>query len=157
MALNAYLKLAGEKQGEIKGSTTLRGREGLIMVIAYNHDVTIPIDVVSGLPSGKRKHTPLVILKEIDKSSPSLMTMLIKNENIKQWELRFWQPSFSGTEVQHFTIQLQNASIVDIRQEMLNNKYPENSQHREREFVSFRYQKISWTWEETRQTCEDSW
>ena len=34
MALNAYLKLKGQKQGEIKGSVTQKGREGKIMVIA---------------------------------------------------------------------------------------------------------------------------
>jgi type VI protein secretion system component Hcp len=30
MALNAYLKLRGQKQGEIKGSVTQKGREGKI-------------------------------------------------------------------------------------------------------------------------------
>jgi type VI secretion system secreted protein Hcp len=33
MALNAYLKLRGQKQGEIKGSVTQKGREGKILVI----------------------------------------------------------------------------------------------------------------------------
>ncbi len=37
MALNAYLKLTGQKQGDIKGSVTQKGREGKIMVIAASH------------------------------------------------------------------------------------------------------------------------
>ena len=36
-ALNAYLKLKGQKQGEIKGSVTQKGREGRIAVIAVQH------------------------------------------------------------------------------------------------------------------------
>jgi hypothetical protein len=32
MALNAYLILKGQKQGEIKGSVTQKGREGTILV-----------------------------------------------------------------------------------------------------------------------------
>lgn len=32
MALNAYLRMKGQKLGEIKGSVTQKGREGKIMV-----------------------------------------------------------------------------------------------------------------------------
>jgi len=71
------------------------------------------------------------------------------------WELRFWRPSATGAEEQYFTIRLEGAIIVDIRQEMLNNKYPENMQHKEREHVSFSYQRITWTFESEGLVCED--
>jgi type VI secretion system secreted protein Hcp len=157
MALNAYLRLAGVNQGDIKGGVTQKGREGSIMVIAYNHEVLVPTDPETGLPAGKRKHTPLTILKEIDISTPMLMQMLIGDEVITKWELRFYQPIGSGQEFQHYTIRLKNARIIDIRQEMLNNKYPENMQHKEREFVSFIYQNISWEVVKTAKICEDNW
>lgn len=51
MALNAYLKLKGQKQGDIKGSVTQKGRENKIMVIAVSHEVVSPRDMASGLPS----------------------------------------------------------------------------------------------------------
>jgi len=157
MALNAYLRLKGQTQGEIKGSVTQRGRKDSIMVIAFHHEVVSPRDAASGLPTGKRQHKPLIITKEIDKSSPLLMNMLANNENIIEWTLRFWQPSSTGTEVQFYTIQLFNASIADITMEMLNNKYPENMQHKEREHISFCYQKIRWTYETSGITSEDDW
>ena len=69
MALNAFLKLKGEKQGEIKGSVTQKGREGKIMVTAASHEVIIPRDIVSGLPVGRHTHKPFVITKPLDKSS----------------------------------------------------------------------------------------
>lgn len=157
MALNAYLRLKGTTQGEIKGSVTQKGREDSIMVIGFNHEVISPRDAASGLPTGKRQHKPIVITKEMDKATPLLFHALVTNENIPEWELRFWQPSASGKEVQYYTIQLINASIAAIRTEMLNNKYPENMQHKEREHISFCYQKIIWTFEDGGITAEDDW
>ena len=37
MALNAYLKLKGQTEGEIKCSVSQKFREGKIMVIAVSH------------------------------------------------------------------------------------------------------------------------
>ncbi|AGF79239.1 type VI secretion system effector, Hcp1 family [Desulfocapsa sulfexigens DSM 10523] len=157
MALNAYLKLTGETQGEIKGSVTQAGREDMIAIIAFDQEISSPRDAASGLPTGKRQHGPLTLVKEVDKSSPLIYSAMVNNENITSLELRCWQPSSTGKEVQHYTIQLENASISKIRQEMLNNKYPENMQHKEREHVSFCYQKIIWTWEDGGITAEDDW
>jgi len=154
MALNAYLWLSGAKQREIRGSVTQAGREGSIMVIAFNHEVVVPTDA-AGIPTGKRTATPVVITKEVDRSSPLLMRMLLANETSKKWELRFYQPSSAGTEEQFFTIRLERAVVVDIRQEMLNNKCPENIQHKLREHVSFSYQGITWTFESEGLVCED--
>ncbi len=157
MALNAYLKLEGEKHGEVKGSVTQKGRENKIMVIGFNHEVVSPRDAASGLPTGKRQHKPITITKEIDKSTPLLFSILVHNENIKTWKLECWQPSATGAEKQHYTIELLNANIAAIRAEMLNNKYPENMRHNEREHVSFTYQKITWTWVDGGITADDDW
>lgn len=157
MALNAYLTLSAEKQGDIKGSVTQKGRDGSVMVIATSHEVVSPRDAASGLPTGKRQHKPFTITKEVDKSSPLLYSALVNNENIKSWKLQYWQPSATGQEQQHYTIELLNASIASIRMEMLNNKYPENMKHKEREHVAFCYQKITWTWMDGGITAEDDW
>jgi type VI secretion system secreted protein Hcp len=162
MALNAYLKLKGQKQGEIKGSVTQKGREGKIMVIAASHEVLSPRDVASGLPTGKRMHKPFVITKEIDKSSPLLYTMLVNNENITEWELQFWTPSLNsrtgfGAEKQHYTVKLTNANIADISFRMLNNKNPELARYAEYEEIAFTYQKITWTWVDGGIIAEDDW
>lgn len=157
MALNAYLKLKGEKQGEIKGSVTQKGRENSIMVIAVNHDIVSPRDVQSGMPTGKRQHRPFVITKELDKSSPLLYNALVNNENIKEWELQFWQPSPTGAEKQHYTVKLTNANIASIGFKMPNNKNPELTRYAEYEEVAFTYQKIEWTWKDGGITALDDW
>jgi len=53
-ALDAYLYLEGDNQGQIKGSVTRTGREDSIMVIAYSHDLSVPRDPNSGMTTGKR-------------------------------------------------------------------------------------------------------
>lgn len=157
MALNAYLKLKAEKQGEIKGSVTQKGREGKIMVIAVSHEIVSPRDAASGLPTGKRMHKPLVITKELDKSSPLLYNVLTNNENIPEFEIQFWQPSTTGAEKQHYTIKLTNANIASINFRMLNNKNPELMRYAEYEEIAFTYQKIEWTWNDGGITAMDDW
>ncbi len=157
MALNGTMRLTSEVQGEIKGSVKQAGREDSIMVIGYSHEIDSPRDATSGLPTGKRQHKPLIVIKEIDKSTPLLMRALIQNENLTDVELWFWEPSRSGKENLYYTIVLQNARIVNIQQEMLNNRYPENIRHKEREHISFVYQKIIWTYTDGGITSEDFW
>jgi len=162
MALNSYLNLKGQKQGDIKGSVTQKGREGKIMVIAVSHEIVSPRDPASGLPTGKRQHKPIVITKELDKSSPLLYNVLVNNENISEWQLQFWTPQLSaqqgvGSEKQHYTVKLTNANIASIAFRMLNNKNPELTRYAEYEEVAFTYQKIEWTWMEGGITSEDDW
>ncbi|MBI4953669.1 MAG: type VI secretion system tube protein Hcp [Myxococcales bacterium] len=162
MALSSYLKLKGQKQGELKGSVTQKGREGKILVIAVAHSIVSPRDAASGLPTGKRMHKPYVITKELDKSSPLLYNALVNNENISEWELQFWTPQLSaagggGAEKQHFTVKLTNANIASIDFRMLNNKNPELTRYTEYEEVAFTYQKIEWVWVDGGITAMDDW
>ncbi len=157
MALNAYLKLKGQKQGELKGSVTQKGREGKIAVIAVSHEIVSPRDAASGLPTGKRMHKPFTITKELDKSTPLLYNVLVNNENIPEWELQFWTPSSTGAEKQHYTIKLTNANIASIGFRMSNNKHPDLMKFAEYEEVAFTYQKIEWHWNDGGITAMDDW
>jgi type VI secretion system secreted protein Hcp len=157
MALNAYLRLKGQKSGEIKGAAVQRGRVGSIAVIAFDHQIVSPRDIQSGLPTGQRMHKPLVITKEVDGSSPVLWNILCTNENIVEWELRFWQLTATGSESQYFTIRLVNANIAAIHLQMPDNKLAASAALKEREEISFTYQKISWTYETGSITAQDDW
>jgi len=148
MALNAYLKMEGEKLGPIVGGVTQKGREGSILVVAFNHEIVSPRDAASGLPTGKRQHKPFVITKELDKASPLIAHALVQNEIIKKFRLDFWRPSGTGAEVQYYTVELFNASVASFREEMLDNGYEENRRLHEREHVAFVYEKITWTWQD---------
>ncbi|MFS8070823.1 MAG: type VI secretion system tube protein TssD [Byssovorax sp.] len=162
MALQAYLNLKGQRQGEIKGSVTQKGREGKIAVIAVSHEIISPRDPASGLPTGKRMHKPFVITKELDKSSPLLYNALVNNENISEWQLQYWTPqlkatSGTGNEVQHYTVKLTNANVASIAFRMANNKHPDLMKFAEYEEIAFTYQKVGWTWNDGGISAEDDW
>ena len=162
MALNAYLRLKGQKTGEVKGSATQRGREGKILVIAALHSIESPRDSHTGLPAGSRLHKPFVITKESDRASPILYSMLANNETIVEWELQFWSPSpnpapGAGQDIQTHSVKLLNASIVSINFCMPNSKNPELVRYVEYEQVTFTYQKIIWTWNDGGIMASDDW
>lgn len=157
MALNAYLRIRGEKQGEIQGSVTQKGREGRILVIGANHSIESPRDVASGLPTGVRAHEPFVILKEVDRSTPLLYNILVNNENIAEWELQFWQPGPEGQEINHYTVKLSNARIANIDFVMPNNKDPNLMKRAEYEEIAFTYRNIQWIWNDGGIMASDDW
>jgi type VI secretion system secreted protein Hcp len=157
MASNAYLKLKGQKQGQIKGSATERGREDSIVVIAVTHEVSSPRDAASGQASGKRMHKPFIITKELDRSSPQLYAALVNNENLLEWTLQFFRPDRTGAEKQNYTVKLTNASIASIQFVMPNTKDSELAKLTEYEQVGFTYEKIEWTWVDGGVTAVDTW
>lgn len=162
MALNAYLALKGQQQGQIKGSVIQKGRENQIAVYGFMHEITSPRDASSGLATGKRQHRPLLITKEIDKSSPLLMKALVSNENITEFILNFYapirqSPSGSGNEAHIYSIRLINAFISGIDQDMSLNKVEPGISLPVLESVSFVYQKIEWTWVEGGHYAQDDW
>jgi len=157
MALNAYLTLKGQKTGDIKGSVTQKGREGKIMVIAASHEIVTPRDAASGLATGRRTHTPYVITKELDKSTPLLYNVLVTNETLIAWELQFWTPLVNGTEKQMYTVKLRNAHIASIEFVMPNNTHPDLARLTEYEEIAFTYQHIEWTWTDGGISAQDDW
>ena len=119
MALMAYMKVRGQKQGWIKGSVTQKGREDSIAVIAYHHSVVSPRDPQSGLPTGQRMHKPFTVVKNTDKATPPLYTALCTNESLPEVIINFWQPQVKaatgiGSAVQHYTVKLTNAGIEQV-------------------------------------------
>jgi len=160
--LNSYLRLKGQKTGEIRGSVTQKGREGRILVHAAAHGVTSPRDAASGQASGKRAHKPFVVSKGIDRSSPLLYGALVAQETMVEWELQFWRVATTGTggagsEHQHYTVTLTNAVISSIEFRMPDTKNPASAQMDAFEEVAFTYQKIQWTWTDGGVTATDSW
>ena len=157
MALNAYLRLVGQKSGKIQGSVTQKGREGSSAVIAVSHEIVSPRDAVSGLATGKRQHKPLVVTKELDRASPALRQVLTTNETLTSVDLMFYRPDRTGIESQYLTIRLSNAAIASIAMVMPNNKHADLASLETFEDVTFTYQKIEWTWTETGTTVADDW
>jgi type VI secretion system secreted protein Hcp len=151
MPFNAYLVMRVQKQGDIKGGATEKGREGSIPLISVAYDVETPLDPASGLPTGKRVHKPIAVVKVIDQATPKLLQALVTDEVLTSVKVEFWRP-VPEVVSPYFIIALTNALTVGIT---LNPSGDDAS--REYEQVQFTYQKITWTYPETGDSAEDDW
>ena len=157
MAMPSHLSLTGNTQGKIEGSCEIAGREGTILVYSMEHLINIPRDTHTGLPTGKRIHGALKIVKEIDKSSPKLFQALCSGEQFSEVLLDYYRISPQGAEESYYTIKLQNAIIVGIRAWFPETLVKNNEPYKHMEDVSFSYEKIIWTWVPDGIEAEDSW
>lgn len=164
MAMNAYLKLKGQKTGDVKGSVTQKGREGMIEVIASQYTLISPRDASSGAPTGKRMHKPYCVTQEVDISLPLLYNILAGNENIPTWKLDYYSTHIgndrtSGTNLEqnYYSVELVNASIASIDFRQANNKHPDLMKFKEYVEVAYVFEKITWTWVKGGVTASDDW
>jgi len=157
MPMPAHMTLEGQKQGKIEGSCDVRGREGTILVQGFKHEVCIPRDPQTGLPTGKRVHNPLTIVKLFDKASPKLYRALTSGEHMKTVELKLYRIDPSGKEEHYFTTKLEDAIVVSIRPWMSNSLAENTDRYFHMEEVSFTYRKVIWTWVPDGIEADDDW
>ena len=143
----AHMELEGESQGWIEGSCEMEGREETILVWAMDHEVSIPLDDQSLLPTGRRVHHLLTITKEFDKSSPKLYEALCTGEHLSLVIIKFYRVDPRDTEEHYYTITLEDAIIVSMRSYFPNVFEEGSGLYKHMEDVSFTYKRIVWTWE----------
>jgi type VI secretion system secreted protein Hcp len=160
MSLMTYLRLKGQKSGEIKGGITDKGFENSIGVIAVTHSIVRPRDPASGLPTGKRMHQPFIFTKELDMSSPILLNVLTTNENLTSTVFNFYAPKSAdgtGPATNVYRVEMVNARIASYDVRQANIRDPDNAKLAVYEEVALVYQKITWTWLQGGITAEDDW
>jgi type VI secretion system secreted protein Hcp len=157
-ALNAYLTLKGQKQGQLKGGVIQKGRENSLRVLAVSHSIVSPRDQASGQATGKRQHKPMVVRVELDRAAPLLHQALVSNESFSELTLRFWAPQVgkvgagAGAETNTYTVRLTNAALSEIKTIHAEDpKVPDTIE------LSFTYQKIEWIWNDGGITATDDW
>jgi type VI secretion system secreted protein Hcp len=157
--LYIYLTLKGQKSGNIQGGVTQKGRQDSIQVQYLQQKRISPRDPASGLPTGKIQHEALVFRKTLDKSTPILQNVMSTNESLTEVHFKFWKPSITGAETQHFTIDLQNASIAsfnlyhpDTMDSGAGGTAPDSLEE-----LTLTYQKITWTWTDGGVSATDDW
>lgn len=115
MAIEAYVKIKGSKQGQFKSETTAKAPgAGAIPVVRFASTAQAPRDVATGQASGKRQWQPIRITKEWGASSPLLLNALTTNEVLSQVVFEFWRADPTGKEQLHYRITLQNAFVSSI-------------------------------------------
>lgn len=142
MANSIYLKVIGKSQGDIsKGCSTpdsignksqLR-HEDQIYVYSFDYDLTRHQNL---------NHSPVIISKPIDKSSP-LLGVAITNNELLECELEFYRTSSNGSQEKFYSVKLTKSSIVNISAH-----YPNSLTHADAqpyEDITIRYESISWS------------
>lgn len=112
----AYVTIEGAKTGTFKGNAVTEGNEGKIECIGFRYSVAVPHDAASGRASGKRQHSPFVIIKNIDYSTPQLLQSAYNNEVLKSVLIEFVKKSADGKMSTFYKVTLTNASISLISQ-----------------------------------------
>jgi type VI secretion system secreted protein Hcp len=115
MAYEFYVTTKGATQGAFKGESTRKGHEAKAPGISYQHEVSSPRDIATGLASGKRQHKPIVFTKEWGPSSPQFFLALVTNEQLPEVLFEFIKTSREGKEQVYYTIKLVNATVSNIR------------------------------------------
>jgi type VI secretion system secreted protein Hcp len=140
-----YLTARGQKQGDIKGDVTQKGREGSMEVTK--------LELGSSGSGGARKWDSIRITKRIDQSTPLLLNAYFTNETLTNATLKLWRPAMSGQEEQYLTISLQNALIVSDR--IVNDA--STSQGAAVEEIALTFQKIMVTYPSSGKSTQDDW
>jgi type VI secretion system secreted protein Hcp len=135
------------KVAEYPGSSEKEGREDTSDVFEIEHHLHQPVEPTNGQATGVRVHSPLRVVKVIDKASPGFHKALCTGQNLKQVEARFYRidPS-TRSEAEYYRITLKNARIVDIQPYMPMSFVPANESYRHMEQVSFVYEEVEWNW-----------
>jgi type VI secretion system secreted protein Hcp len=156
-ALLFYMKVKGQRQGDIKGNVVQKGREDTILCTAFSHNIVSPRDAATGRPVGKRLHKPMVITTEWGRHVPLLMSALTTNEVLTEVELWFFSPSSTGIETRFMTIKLINASIAELSSKVLNVRSPELARMPETCELSLTYERIEVTYTNGGLSYTDTW
>jgi len=134
------------------------GREDTILVEAFSHEISVPFDPGSGLPTGSRVHNALVVTKSFDKATPGFHKALTSGKSLDEVTIKFFRTEDKDEDKEHyFTIKLEDAIVVGIKSYMPNILDSNNENFGHMEDVTFTYRKIKWTWEPDGIEAEDEW
>jgi type VI secretion system secreted protein Hcp len=154
-ATDIFCTVVGTVQGTFQGDPATRGTPNQIAVYSLTQELKVPFDASTGQVTGRRQHSPVTIVKELDKSSPLFFAAAATNETLKSVTCTMSRSSAAGQVRPYFKIVLTNATIVEVRDS--GNGVNGAAQGDERERISFSYQKIELTDLDSNTTAIDDW
>ena len=123
----------------VDGESKIPGRENSVDILGYSHSINNPFDLATG-DTSTAQHSPLRIMKYIDKSSPKLMEKCVTGSIIPTVTLKIY---FEPSDLNFYTIELTNAQVTSYQGfgTVFSGEIP-------RETVSFTYESIKWIYTE---------
>lgn len=119
MAIPGNMWLYDDGGALIKGGCDVQQREYSIEFKGFHHNLSTPTDNLTGKPTGKRIHSPMMIVKEFDYSSPYLYKAVATGQALQKAELKFYKINDAGLEAEYFNILLEGVRIVSVSPAMV--------------------------------------
>lgn len=157
MPIPAYMWLKDDGGADIKGSVDVQDREGSIEILGFSHGLNIPVDSARGKITATRSHSPMMIEKDFDSSSPYLYKAVAKGQTLKSAEIRWYRINYAGQEECYFVMTMEDVKITGINPSMPNTKMTGNYQINHMESVSLMYEKITWRYVDGNVQYTDDW
>lgn len=128
-------------------------RLGSIELKSVTHNVSIPVDPNSGKLTGTRVHTPIVMQKEFDQTTPILFRALCEGRTFKSAIIKMYRILDVGLESEYFNMLLENVKITTISPYL----HPNGMTSTHIENIELRYEAITWKYTEGNIIYRDSW
>jgi type VI secretion system secreted protein Hcp len=157
MPTPSYAWLKDDKGGDLKGSVEIAGREGSVEIMEFHHDLHIPTDPHTGRLTGVRMHSPVILTKAFDASSPYLYKACCEGQTLKEVRIRWYAIDDTGTEREYFTHILEHVKVAAMKAFMPNTKDPDKERYVHLEEVSLVYGKITWVFVDGNVEYYDDW
>lgn len=155
--VHLFLKADGK---DVKGESTQTslGREGSIECISYEQAVKTAREEGTNMVTGRRQHQPIKILKRIDQSSPLIMKALTENQKVEA-VFKFYRPNPSGdgTTEQFYTVQLKDANVAAVKQQVPDTIAKDTAGLPPMETIEFVFKEIIWRFEKGGVEHPDKW
>ncbi|MCF6690426.1 Hcp family type VI secretion system effector [Raoultella terrigena] len=153
MSNPAYLWFIDENGSPIVGGSMVLGREGSIEVKSLSHHLTIPTDHNTGKLTGTRIHTPILIQKEFDRTTPLLARAICKGVTLKSAEIKMYRINEAGFEVEYFNMLLENVKVTGFTPGL----HPGVASGTHLENIEMRYETIQWKYIDGNIIFKDGW
>lgn len=170
MALEAYITVKGNKQGDISKDASKPDSIGQIAksdasfhskitVFGFASGIVVPRDMTSGIATGARNHQPVVFTKFFDRASPLLWQALATNEVLEEVVAEFYRTDPGGMPAPQmfFKTTWKNATLVEGKSYIPVTLNPQNNFYQNMEDWSFTYKEVKWEHVPGSTNGEDKW
>lgn len=112
MGQDIFLKVQGQKAGNINGESEDSSHKDEIDVVSWSWGMVSPMDLATGQATGKYSAQTLNVTKRVDKATTALMSALTGNETITKALLTVRKAGKKGMPIEYLKITLEQARLV---------------------------------------------
>ena len=152
MPIPVYVKFDG-----IEGSCQVKGREGTVEVLEFDHTVDIPVDVKDATATGTRRHGAVTLTANVDKATSNMYEAVCTSKAIKSVEMDFYMIGDDGKQKKYYTVKLENARPTKVRLWFPNVDDAPTKTYKHMVTYELRYEKITWTFTDGNLEFADAW